>query len=83
MGEELTLVPYAIPEKRRGDSGDWWALGKVERSVRNPDGSVRTFCVEVGLSLKPHGDYLHVEGDFWRLVADKLPLIAEQLPKLG
>ena len=79
MNEEITLVPYAIPEKRYGDVGDWWALAKVEQSVQNPDGSRRTFSVEVGLSLKPHGDYLHVEKDFWRLVAEKLPLIADQL----
>ena len=40
---------------------------------------MRTFSVEVGISLAPHGDYLHAEDDYWRLVAEKLPLIAERL----
>jgi len=59
-----------------GSAGDWWALGKVESAVQNPDGSMRTFSVEVGISLAPRGDYLHCEADFWKLVGEKLPDIA-------
>jgi hypothetical protein len=77
--EDLRLVPYETPELRHGATGDWWALGELEGSVRNPDGSRRTFTVEVGLSLSPRGDIMHNEEEFWRLVADKLPLIAKEL----
>ena len=76
---DLTLRPYAAPERRRVISGDWWALGQIEGVVQNPDGSKRTFSVEVGLSITPHGDILHCEEEFWRLVVEKLPLIAEEL----
>ncbi len=79
MHDQLTLRPYDAPERRHGSAGDWWALGRIERAVQNPDGSMRTFSVEVGVSLTPHGDFLHVEKDFWRLVGEKLPLIAKQL----
>jgi hypothetical protein len=79
LSEELRLVPFDTPELRHGATGDWWALGELEGSVRNPDGSRRTFTVEVGLSLTPHGDILHHEQAFWRLVAEKLPLIAKEL----
>jgi hypothetical protein len=79
LSEDLRLVPFDVPELRHGATGDWWALGEVEGSVRNPDGSRRTFTVEVGLSLIPHGDILHREEEFWRMVADKLPLIAQKL----
>jgi hypothetical protein len=79
LSEELRLVPFETPELRHGATGDWWALGELEGSVRNPDGSRRTFTVEVGLSLNPHGDILHHEQAFWRLVAEKLPLIAKEL----
>ena len=79
MAEAMKLVPYDEPESRTGSMGDWWALGKLESSVQNPDGSMRTFSVEVGISLTPHGDYLHAEAEYWRLVAEKLPLIAERL----
>jgi hypothetical protein len=51
----------------------------LEGSVRNPDGSRRTFTVEVGLSLNPRGDILHNEAEFWQLVAEKLPLIAQEI----
>jgi hypothetical protein len=77
--EAMKLVPYETPEARTGSMGDWWALGKLESSVQNPDGSMRTFSVEVGISLTPHGDYLHAEQEYWALVAEKLPLIAERL----
>lgn len=79
MTDDLTLRPYAAPERRRASFGDWWALGKLEGEIQNPDGSKRTFGVEVGLSITPHGDILHCEDEFWRLVREKLPLIAEQL----
>jgi hypothetical protein len=65
------------PQREHGRLG--WALGKLESSVQNPDGSLRTFSVEVGISLTPHGDYLHAEADYWTLVAEKLPQIAERL----
>ena len=74
--DEMKLVPYDNPEPRTGNAGDWWALGKVESAVKNTDGSMRTFSVEVGLSLAPRGDYLHCEADFWKLVTEKLPEIA-------
>ena len=77
--EDLRLVPYDKPELRHGATGDWWALGELEGSVRNPDGSRRTFTVEVGLSLNPRGDILHNEAEFWQLVAEKLPLIAQEI----
>ena len=79
LTDDLTLSPYAAPERRRASLGDWWALGKLEGVVQNPDGSKRTFSVEVGLSLTPHGDILHCEDEFWRLVGEKLPLIAQEL----
>ncbi len=79
LNDELKLVPYEKPELRHGSMGDWWALGKMESAVQNPDGSMRTFSVEVGLSLTPHGDFQPREAEFWRLVAAKLPQIAEQL----
>ena len=79
MKDNLTLTPYAVPERRRTSFDDWWALGKLEGAVQNPDGSKRTFSVEVGLSITPHGDTLHCEDEFWRLVEEKLPLIAQQL----
>ena len=72
-------MPYSTPELRHGSLGDWWALGKMESAVQNPDGSVRTFSVEVGLSLTPHGDFQQREREFWRLVAEKLPQIAGML----
>ena len=72
-------MPYETPELRQGSLGDWWALGKLESAVQNPDGSVRTFSVEVGLSLTPHGDFQPREQEFWRLVAEKLPEIAKLL----
>ena len=79
LSEDLRLVPFDAPELRHGATGDWWALGELEGSVRNPDGSRRTFTVEVGLSLIPRGDILHREEEFWRMVAEKLPLIAQKL----
>ena len=79
LSEDLRLVPFDVPELRHGATGDWWALGQLEGSVRNPDGSRRTFTVEVGLSLIPHGDILHREEEFWQMVAEKLPLIAKEL----
>jgi hypothetical protein len=79
VSEAMKLVPYDDPEPRTGSAGDWWALGKLESSVRNADGSLRTFGVEVGISLTPHGDYLHCEDEYWRLVAEKLPVIAKQV----
>jgi hypothetical protein len=79
LSEDLKLVPFDKPEMRHGATGDWWALGELEGSVRNPDGSRRTFTVEVGLSLTPHGDILHHEQEFWRMVSEKLPLIAKEL----
>ncbi|TMB95579.1 MAG: hypothetical protein E6J42_10335 [Chloroflexi bacterium] len=79
MAEQFTLRPYDEPLLRHGAAGDWWSLGRVESSIQNPDGSIRTFTVEVGLSITPHGDFLHCEEDFWRLVAEKLPMIAQQL----
>ncbi len=79
MSEESKLVPYKEPSPRQGTMGDWWALGKLESAVTNPDGSLRTFSVEVGVSLTPHGDFQHCEQAFWQLVAEKLPIIARQL----
>ena len=79
MNEQPVLKPYEAPEQRYGSVGEWWALGKLESTVQNPDGSVRTFSVEVGVSLTPHGDYLHCEDEFWQLVAKRLPEIARQL----
>ncbi len=79
MNDELKLRPYAVPERRQGSYGDWWALAELEGAIKNPDGSRRTFTVEVGVSLTPHGDILHHEKEFWRLVGEKLPLIAERL----
>ena len=80
MKDDMRLIPYDQPEERHGSQGQWWALGKLESAVQNADGSVRTFSVEVGVSLTPHGDYLHCEPEFWRLVAEKLPAIAGQIP---
>jgi hypothetical protein len=79
LSEELKLVPFEKPELRHGATGDWWALGELEGSVQNPDGSRRTFTVEVGLNLTPHGDILHHEAEFWQMVAEKLPQIAKEL----
>ena len=42
LSEDLRLVPFDVPELRHGATGDWWALGELEGSVRNPDGSVAT-----------------------------------------
>jgi len=83
LNDDLKLRPYAVPERRWASYGDWWALGELEGAIRNPDGSRRTFTVEVGLSLSPHGDIAHCEKEFWRLVREKLPLIAEQLASGG
>jgi hypothetical protein len=77
--EQMTLVPYDNPQARSGSGGDWWALGKLESAVQNADGSMRTFSVEVGIGLHPHGDYLHCEDDYWQLVSEKLPAIAQQV----
>jgi hypothetical protein len=79
LTDDPKLWPYAAPERRRGSFGDWWALGKLEREMQNQDGSKRSFTVEVGVSLTPHGDFLHCEEEFWRLVGEKLPLIAQEL----
>ncbi len=77
--DEMNLVPYEAPQARSGSGGDWWALGKLESAVQNADGSFRTFSVEVGISLQPHGDYLHCEDDYWKLVAEMLPKIGQQV----
>ena len=76
MKDEMKLVAYESPVARTGSAGDWWALGKIESAVKNSDGSMRTFSVEVGISLAPRGDYLHCEAEFWKLVGEKLPDIA-------
>jgi hypothetical protein len=79
MPAQFSLRPYDTPELRHSGSGDWWAIGCIEGSIRNSDGSLRMFSVEVGMSITPHGDYIRAEPEYWRLVAEKLPLIAEQL----
>jgi len=79
MSEQFTLRPYEEPQRRQAGGADWWSLGRVESEIQNPDGSIRSFSVEVGLTITPHGDFLHCEEAFWRLVAEKLPLIAQHL----
>jgi hypothetical protein len=79
MPAQYELRPYDTPELRHAPGGDWWAIGRIESGIRNPDGSLRTFSVEVGMSIEPHGDFIRCEEAFWRLVAEKLPLIAQQL----
>lgn len=79
VNDDMKLVPYDEPEERTGSLGDWWAIGKVESSVQNADGSLRTFSVEVGVSLTPHGDFQHTAGDYWQLLAKQLPLIAQKI----